>query len=68
MMVWGVFFKFVHNDIWQAVMGVFWLGGWMLMRPLQKLITLKWVDSKLDAKYPLTASRIDKNRKNRKDK
>lgn len=48
--------------------GVFWLGGRMLMRPLQKLITLKWVDSKLDAKYPLTASRIDKNRKNRKDK
>ncbi|CCI84573.1 Protein of unknown function [Lactobacillus pasteurii DSM 23907 = CRBIP 24.76] len=44
--------------------GVFWLGGRMLMRPLQKLITLKWVDSK----YPLTASRIDKNRKNRKDK
>lgn len=65
MMLWGVFFKFVHNDTWQAVMGVFWVGGWMLMRPLQKLITLKWVDSKLDAKYPLTASRIDKNKKDK---
>lgn len=65
MLLWGVCFNFVHNDIWSAVMEVFWIGGWMLMAPLKKLIILKCVDPKLDAKYPLTASRIDKDREDK---
>lgn len=65
MLLWGVCFNFVHNDIWSAVMGVFWIGGWMLMAPLKKLIILKCVDPKLDVKYPLTASRIDKDREDK---
>ncbi len=64
-LLWGVCFNFVHNDIWSAVMGVFWIGGWMLMAPLKKLIILKCVDPKLDAKYLLTASRIDKDREDK---
>lgn len=65
MLLWGVCFNFVHDNIWSAVMGVFWIGGWMLMGPLKKLIILKCVDPKLDAKYPLTASRIDKDREDK---
>lgn len=65
MMLWGVGFNFIHNDAWSAVMGVFWIGGWMLMGSLKKLITIKWIDPKLDAKYPLTASRIDKDKEDK---
>lgn len=65
MMLWGVCFDFLHNDAWSAIMGVLWIGGWMLMGQLKKLITLKWIDPKLDLKYPLTASRIDKDREDK---
>lgn len=65
MMLWGICFNFIHNGVWSAVMGVFWIGGWMLLKSLKKIITLKWIDPKLDAKYPLTASRLDKDREDK---
>lgn len=43
-------------------MGVFWIGAWIIMVPLKKWLTIKKVDPKLDRKFPLTASRVDKDK------
>lgn len=56
----------VTNDIWAGInidgmFATFWIFGWMIMNPLQKLIVMTIVDPKLDEKYPLTMNRLDKD-------
>lgn len=56
----------VTNDIWAGInidgmFAAFWIFGWMIMNPLQKLIVMTIVDPKLDEKYPLTMNRLDKD-------
>lgn len=62
MMAWGALFPLVHSDIYSSLMGVFWIGAWIIMMPLKKWLTIKKVDPKLDRKFPLTASRVDKDK------
>ena len=62
MMAWGALFPLVHSDIYSSLMGVFWIGAWIIMVPLKKWLTIKKVDPKLDRKFPLTASRVDKDK------
>ncbi|WP_295731855.1 helix-turn-helix domain-containing protein [uncultured Limosilactobacillus sp.] len=61
MLVWGAFFPMIKGA-WSAVIGMLWVGGWMVMEPLRRWWVIKWINPNLDAKYPLTASRPDKNR------
>lgn len=56
----------VTNNIWTGInidgmFAAFWIFGWMVMNPLQKLIVMTIVDPKLDEKYPLTMNRLDKD-------
>lgn len=56
----------VTKDIWAGIningmFAAFWIFGWMIMNPLQKLIVMTILDPKLDEKYPLTMSRLDKD-------
>lgn len=61
MMLWGCLFSVIKNVVLSSVMGVLWFGGWMMFGPLRKWIEIKKITPKLDAKYPLTVNRIDKN-------
>ncbi|MBB1079763.1 helix-turn-helix domain-containing protein [Limosilactobacillus sp. STM2_1] len=61
MMLWGCLFPLVHNTAISSVMGVLWIGGWMIFGPLKKWIEIKRITPRLDAKYPLTINRINKN-------
>lgn len=38
-----------------------WVGGWIIMSPLKKWLVIQKINPKLDAKYPLTVNRVDKN-------
>lgn len=67
MLLWGALFGLVPGGVARSVMGVLWVGGWMIMGPLQKYIVLKKVSPKLDAKYPMTANRLDKNEIHKKE-
>ncbi len=60
MLVWGACFPMIHGS-WSAVIGMLWIGGWMIMNPLRRWWIINKIDPKLDTKYPLTASRMDKN-------
>ncbi len=60
MMAWGVCFRFMPNYL-IPVSGWIWCGCWILFGFLRKFYLLNIVDPKLDRKYPLTASRIDKD-------
>lgn len=62
MMAWGALFPLVHNDIYSSLMGILWIGAWIMMGPLKKWLVIKQVDPKFDHKFPLTASRIDKDK------
>ena len=62
MMAWGALFPLVHNDIYSLLMGTLWIGAWIMMGPLKKWLVIKKVDPKLDHKFPLTASRVDKDK------
>lgn len=61
MMLWGCYFPLIHNDAVSSLVGILWIGGWMLFSPLKKWLELRKLTPKLDAKYPLTVNRIDKN-------
>lgn len=61
MMLWGCCFPLIHNDAASSIVGILWIGGWMLFSPLKKWLELRKLNPKLDAKYPLTVNRIDKN-------
>lgn len=65
MLVWGVTFNWINDDSLSALSGCLWIGAWMIMGPLKKWITIKRTDPKLDAKYPLTVNRIDKDKESR---
>lgn len=62
MLIWGCLFPLIHNDTASAVIGILWIGGWMLFGPIRKQIELRKINPKLDAKYPLTTNRVDKNK------
>ena len=49
------------SDIWSSIVGMLWIGAWILMEPLKKGLTIKFVTPKLDKKYQLTINPIDKN-------
>lgn len=61
MLIWGCLFPLIHNDATSAVMEVLWIGAWMIMGPLKKLLVINKLNPKLDHKYPLTANRLNKN-------
>lgn len=61
MMILGCLFPLIHNNAFSSIAGVLWIGGWLLFGPLKKEIKIKRIDPKLDAKYPLTVNRIDKD-------
>lgn len=61
MMVWGALFPVINNDALSSVVGILWIGGWMVMGPLKRWIEINKVNPRLDQKYPLTVSRVDKN-------
>lgn len=57
---------FTSISIWESVdingvYGVFWIFGWVVMKPLRNLLMIQIFDPKLDNKYPLTANRLDKD-------
>lgn len=60
-MIWCCLFPVIHNDAASAIVGVLWIGAWVIMSPLKKWLVIHKVDPKLDRKYPLTASRLNKN-------
>lgn len=62
MLLWAIYFSWIENDTYMTVMGVLWIGAWSLMKPIRSWIIINVLDKKLDAKYPLTASRPDKNK------
>ena len=62
MLAWGALFPLVHNDIYSSLMGILWIGAWIMMGPLKKCLIIKKIDPKLDHKFPLTASRVDKDK------
>lgn len=64
MMLWGCLFPIIHSDVLSSILGILWIGGWMLFSPLKKEITIKKITPSLDKKYPLTINRIDKNQEN----
>lgn len=43
-------------------MGILWIGAWIMMGPLKNWLVIKKVDPKLDYKFPLTISRVDKDK------
>lgn len=61
MMLWGCLFPLVDSSALSSIMGVLWIGGWMIFGPLKKWIEIKKITPKLDTKYPLTINRLDKN-------
>ena len=61
MMIWGCLFPLIQNNAFSSIAGVLWIGGWLLFGPLKKEIKIKRIDPKLDAKYPLTVNRIDRD-------
>ncbi|MDM8265004.1 DNA-binding protein, partial [Limosilactobacillus vaginalis] len=63
MMIWGCLFPLIHSNALSSILGVLWIGGWMIFAPLKREIVIKKIGPKLDAKYPLTVNRIDKNKK-----
>lgn len=63
MMIWGCLFPLIHSNVLSSILGVLWIGGWMIFAPLKREIVIKKIGPKLDAKYPLTVNRIDKNKK-----
>lgn len=62
MMAWGALFPLVHNDIYSSLMGILWIGAWIMMGPLKNWLVIKKIDPKLDHKFPLTISRVDKDK------
>lgn len=66
LMAWGLLFQFVHNYRITDIMGVLWIGAVLIWGPLKQFIAINRVDKRLDAKYPLTASRIDKDKRDKK--
>lgn len=63
MMIWGCFFPLIHNNAVSSILGILWIGGWMIFGPLKREIKIKKIDPQLDAKYPLTVNRVDKDQK-----
>lgn len=51
-----------HLGDWGTMLGVCWIGGWILMPGLKSYLVIKTIDPKLDQKYPLTKHRIDKDK------
>lgn len=62
MLAWCTCFPLVHNDIAKSIMGIFWIGGWIIFGAGQRWLTLYKLNPKLDQKYPLTVNRLDKNK------
>lgn len=64
MLVWGCIFPLIQdNEVLSSIVGMLWIGAWLIMGPLKKGLTFKFITPKLDKKYPLTINRIDKNKK-----
>lgn len=62
MLILGCMFPLIQgSDIWSSIVGMLWIGAWILMGPLKKGLTIKFVTPKLDKKYQLTINPIDKN-------
>lgn len=61
MLVWGTLLSVINNDTWATIVGILWIGAWVLMAPLKRLIVMKEVDPSLDKKYPLTKSNPHKD-------
>lgn len=37
------------------ILGILWIGGWMIMIPVRRWLIINKIDPRLDRKYPLTA-------------
>lgn len=61
MMVLAAYLGFDNG--WSQLASILWACGWMLFGISRRLVQLNIYDSHLDKKYPLTASRPDKDRK-----
>lgn len=62
MLVFTFLISLVKDDNLSSVLWIVLVFGWMLYGPLRKLLVFKRIDPKLDAKYPLTKNRMDKDR------
>jgi lipopolysaccharide export LptBFGC system permease protein LptF len=61
MMVLAAYLGFDNG--WSQLASILWACGWMLFGISRRLVQLNIYDPHLDKKYPLTASRPDKDRK-----
>ncbi|MBP2058976.1 transcriptional regulator with XRE-family HTH domain [Lactobacillus colini] len=61
MLLWGINFSWIRQDAMQAVLGVGWIGGWLIMEPLKSWLVVKFIDPKLDKNFPLTINQTDKD-------
>lgn len=60
MLALGAIYFAVGSSIKLAIF-ILWIGGWIIMGTLRKWVVLQKINPKLDAKYPLTVNREDKN-------
>lgn len=60
MMIATAYLGFAGN--WSDLASILWACGWMLFGISRRLVQLNIFDPHLDRKYPLTASRLDKDR------
>ena len=60
MMIFAAYLGF--NGNWSNLASILWACGWMLFGVSRRWVQLNIFDRRLDKKYPLTASRLDKDK------